>query len=201
MATHNPSPTSILAAVDYSESASAVVQQALAIARRAPRSKIHFLHVNRCRARDEAEQEGRRLELVEWLAARLPADPDALPGTSIAAHEASGEPARRIVEAASELGCGVVIVGTHDRKGLDRWLSGSVSAVVSRECQCSVIVIRPGPCDEIGADLEPCPLCVDARVQSQGLVRACHDHAGRQGRRPLFDGAKVTRWMRESLIG
>jgi nucleotide-binding universal stress UspA family protein len=53
-----------------------------------------------------------------------------------------GAPKKRIVEEAKEWGAHMVVVGSHGRRGLTRYLLGSVSEAVAMHAQCSVEVIR-----------------------------------------------------------
>ena len=53
-----------------------------------------------------------------------------------------GAPKKRIVEEAKEWGAHIVVVGSHGRRGLTRYLLGSVSEAVAMHAQCSVEVIR-----------------------------------------------------------
>lgn len=53
-----------------------------------------------------------------------------------------GNPKKRIVEDASEWGAHLVVVGSHGRRGLTRYLLGSVSEAVAMRAHCSVEVIR-----------------------------------------------------------
>lgn len=53
-----------------------------------------------------------------------------------------GSPKRRIVEDSREWGAHLVIVGSHGRRGLTRYLLGSVSEAVAMHAPCSVEVIR-----------------------------------------------------------
>ncbi len=48
-----------------------------------------------------------------------------------------------IASAAGELGIDVVVIGTHGRTGLKRFLLGSVAERVVRMAPCSVLVVRP----------------------------------------------------------
>jgi nucleotide-binding universal stress UspA family protein len=47
-----------------------------------------------------------------------------------------------IVEAASQWPADLVVMGSHGRKGLARFLLGSVSEGVSRHAPCSVLIVR-----------------------------------------------------------
>ena len=53
-----------------------------------------------------------------------------------------GNPKKRIVEDAAEWGAHLVVVGSHGRRGLIRYLLGSVSEAVAMRAHCSVEVIR-----------------------------------------------------------
>lgn len=56
-----------------------------------------------------------------------------------------GNPKKRIVEDATEWGAHLVVVGSHGRRGLTRYLLGSVSEAVAMRAHCSVEVIRDRP--------------------------------------------------------
>jgi nucleotide-binding universal stress UspA family protein len=53
-----------------------------------------------------------------------------------------GSPKRRIVEDSKEWGAHLTVVGSHGRRGLTRYLLGSVSEAVAMHAHCSVEVIR-----------------------------------------------------------
>ena len=53
-----------------------------------------------------------------------------------------GDPASRIVEVATEWGADLVVVGSHGRRGLERFLIGNVSESVARHAPCSVEIVR-----------------------------------------------------------
>jgi len=53
-----------------------------------------------------------------------------------------GNPKKRIVEDATEWGAHLVVLGSHGRRGLTRYLLGSVSEAVAMRAPCSVEVIR-----------------------------------------------------------
>ena len=183
----------ILAAIDFSDSSTEVIGQALDIAQRRRPVELHFLHVNSSRTDDDDELDGRRFELLEWLAARLPQEDDELDGISVIAHEASGEPWRVIVQMAGDLSADLVVLGTHDRKGLERLVMGSVAEAVSRHSGASVLVARRKSHDKPVLELEPpCGVCAEARIRSQGAQLWCHDHVSRHDRR-------FARWVRESF--
>ena len=140
MSTHLITPVTVLAAVDYSETATLVVQHAVAMAREKHAQELHFLHV-RPSARDTDDEDAYRRELEEWLAPRI-AGPDGVDdGVKVVAHEAFGNPAKVIVEMASDLLASAIVVGTHGRQGVQRMVMGSVAEAVVRRAGCTVSVV------------------------------------------------------------
>ncbi len=53
-----------------------------------------------------------------------------------------GDPRSTILDYAARTSVDVVVVGSHGRKGLDRFLIGSVAEAVARHAVCSVWVVR-----------------------------------------------------------
>jgi nucleotide-binding universal stress UspA family protein len=56
-----------------------------------------------------------------------------------------GDPRHAILDAAAEWNPDVIVVGSHGRHGLDRFLLGSVSESIVRHASCSVDIVRVGP--------------------------------------------------------
>jgi nucleotide-binding universal stress UspA family protein len=55
--------------------------------------------------------------------------------------------ARQILDYAAENGADLVVMSSHGRTGVDRWVHGSVTEKVLGSCACATLVIR-GPRDE-----------------------------------------------------
>jgi nucleotide-binding universal stress UspA family protein len=53
-----------------------------------------------------------------------------------------GDPKPRIIDVASEWNADLIVLGSHGRKGLDRFLMGSVAEGVARHAKCSVEIVR-----------------------------------------------------------
>jgi nucleotide-binding universal stress UspA family protein len=197
MSTLPATPITILAAIDFSETSSLVVEHALDTARRTKAEEIHFLHV-RTTDRDETELEG--AELQEWIAARVHGA-DGVPNTvKVVAHEACGNPADVIVEMASDLLAAAVIVGTHGRKGFQRMLLGSVAEAVVRNAGCPVLVVRPIMHQEPGPRIEPpCPRCVETRITTGGRELWCEQHTEKHGRRHTYYNTRLSTWVNQRI--
>jgi nucleotide-binding universal stress UspA family protein len=57
-------------------------------------------------------------------------------------HIREGKPAEEILEAADELGVGMIIIGSHGRTGLERAIFGSVAERVVKNAPMPVLVIK-----------------------------------------------------------
>jgi nucleotide-binding universal stress UspA family protein/quercetin dioxygenase-like cupin family protein len=55
---------------------------------------------------------------------------------------AEGDPAEEILRLADALGANLVVMGTHGRTGLGRFLTGSVAEEVLRKSRCPVMVVK-----------------------------------------------------------
>ena len=54
----------------------------------------------------------------------------------------TGDIRAKILDAAAELGANLIVLGSHGRKGVQRFLLGSVAENVARHAQCSVEIVR-----------------------------------------------------------
>lgn len=59
-----------------------------------------------------------------------------------------GDPAECILEIAAEIEAAMIVMGTHGRRGLDRFLMGSVAAQVVRRSPVPVVTVRASTDDE-----------------------------------------------------
>jgi nucleotide-binding universal stress UspA family protein len=63
-------------------------------------------------------------------------------GFSASASIRDGDPRRTIIECAKEWHADLIVLGSHDKHGIERML-GSVSESVARHAPCSVQIVRP----------------------------------------------------------
>jgi nucleotide-binding universal stress UspA family protein len=85
----------------------------------------------------EQDRDARAEELVKESAKPIR---DA--GLTVTTRVERAEPKRAIVEIASEWGADLIVIGSHGRRGVDRFLLGSVSDAVARHAPCSVLIVR-----------------------------------------------------------
>jgi nucleotide-binding universal stress UspA family protein len=62
----------------------------------------------------------------------------------VEARLARGDAAEEILRAATELDCGLIVMGTHGRSGLRRLLMGSVTESVMPRADCPVLAVKAG---------------------------------------------------------
>jgi nucleotide-binding universal stress UspA family protein len=139
--------TIVLAAVDTSKLASKVVETAARLARRTfPNAQLHLLHVFRSSPIDRPAQAGIRTE--DLLAdaqshldhhVRMARRQCPVPVT---AHLAAGDPVDEILKRARSLSADLLVMGTEDKVGLERFLLGSIADKVSKRAPCSVLIVR-----------------------------------------------------------
>ena len=85
--------------------------------------------------RDERRRQGE--ELVSRAAQQLQAA-----GFQTSTAVRDGDPRHAILDVAAEWGPDVIVLGSHGRRGMNRFLLGSVSESVVRHAPCSVEIVR-----------------------------------------------------------
>jgi len=64
------------------------------------------------------------------------------PGVRVVHRLVEGQPVDEILHLAREIGCDLIVMGTHGRTGLGRVLMGSVAEKVVRMAPCPVVTVR-----------------------------------------------------------
>lgn len=139
----------ILCPVDFSESSERAADYAVALARQLG-AGVHFLHAWQMPV--YAFPDGAVIlgpDVVAQITSELQKSLDALverhrqPELAVEGHLAQGLPDREIVRAAEELGCELIVMGTHGRTGLPHLFLGSVAERVVRTSPIPVLTV-PG---------------------------------------------------------
>jgi nucleotide-binding universal stress UspA family protein len=141
----------ILLAIDGSEFSQAAIQAVLTQVR--PQgTEVHILHVleppsllmGREMGANDPEFEAvwkalqeQAMSLVEKTETKLRAA-----GFSVSPALQEGDPKSKIIDAAKEWKADLIVLGSHGRKELHRFLMGSVAESVARHAECSVEIIR-----------------------------------------------------------
>jgi len=140
----------VVAAIGFDDTTLAVGRAAVRAAEREAIAEVRFVHVVEPApapavlgaeppALDaEIESARRRLEaLIEELAPPRP--------MTMTVRVLVGRPADQVVELAKSSAAGLVVVGTHGRRGVRRLVMGSVAEEVVRTAPCQVLTVRPLP--------------------------------------------------------
>jgi nucleotide-binding universal stress UspA family protein len=102
-------------------------------------------------------------------------------------HVRSEAPAVEIAQLAADLEAQLIVVGTHGRRGVPRFLLGSVAEGVVRMAPCEVLVVRPRDDQADAPKIEPpCPRCVEERKRTAGAEFWCEQHRERHGQRHTY---------------
>lgn len=189
----------IVVGLDFSELADRAFRQAFELAAVSSTSEIHAIFVMSAAAVDpltgyDSVQPSTAARMEEG-ATRLSKHVNELlfklgginSGMRVYSHFRIDIPWVGITRLAAEVEANVVIVGTHGRYGIARWLLGSVAEGVVRHATCPVLVIPLEPKTVDVPLIEPaCSLCIEARKGSNGRELWCSQHRERHGRRHTY---------------
>lgn len=127
-------------------------------------------------------------ELREYVARKVTAfqaTAGVAPFHHLYTHQRMNDPAHELVQLAADVEADLLVVGTHDWRGVARL--GSVAETVSRTAPCPVLVVRrkalPAPMPAIEP---PCPACIASRDASNGESFWCEQHSEHHGRRHTY---------------
>jgi nucleotide-binding universal stress UspA family protein len=150
----NPLPRTILVSTDFGEAAGEALEYGVAWARLAG-AKLTLLHV--CEIPYVGSPDGalvptgdvveQMLQDAERLLAALAAN-YAEQGVVVTPLVEQGNPRDVICAVARRLGAGLIVMGTHGRRGLSHAFLGSVAEWVVRMAPCPVLTIHNAPARE-----------------------------------------------------
>jgi len=139
----------ILLAVDDSEFSDAATQKVIAQTR--PRdTEVRVLHVMEpvfvtgelaVYIPDISSVKAERVKRAEELIGRT-AQALRAAGLKVSTALEEGDPKSKIIDLAEAWHADLIVVGSHGRKGLNRFFLGSVSEAVARHARCSVEIVR-----------------------------------------------------------
>jgi nucleotide-binding universal stress UspA family protein len=189
--------------VDFSETSHQAVSVALNLARITRAPDLHFIHVLRPVALTGLSDWSGAVEQYERAVETARRELDTVCSSAITkyalrafAHVRTGEPYREVVQLASDIEADLVIIGTHSRARMSRFLLGSVAEKVQRYAPCPVLTVKPKERPH-SSDIEPpCLACHEIRVESHGARLWCDQHVNMahsffpRSEPPPYDGAR-----------
>ena len=135
----------VLFPTNGSEGADAALAHALELARKHD-AEIHVLFVvNTTYAGSGAVDATTAIESLRGAGDRIVAETvDRITdeGVDAVGEVRDGDPYREILDYADESDCDVIVMGTHGRRGLDRYLLGSVTEKIVRASDVPVLTVR-----------------------------------------------------------
>ncbi len=133
--------TTWLVAHDLTDLGNAAAAEAAALAHPTG-GRLYLLHVYPETIRDGSatfNHEEEQRKVMRAVAEKLKASH---PGLHIDIEVLEGDPKTRILEEADRLDAHMVVVGTHDRKGLARLMLGSVAETIVHKAKVPVLVVK-----------------------------------------------------------
>jgi len=175
-----------LVGIDSEENARLVVEYAARLTYGWPDMELHLAHVVSpivppASVSDHLEIEMRATQLDEgrqYMSRMGDYAASLFPGT-VRVHLLFADPADGILRAADRVEADIIVVGTHDYKGVKRLLLGSVAAEVSRRAHAPVLTVRPLTYPgSLAPAIEPlCSACATTRTESAGSQQWCARHS------------------------
>ena len=177
----------VVVATDFSDQATLALQTAIRMSN-GPESELHVVHVTGevpgltkgTRIKNQAQ----RIDDLTGIMKRYVHNQIELMGMPtlqrVITHVLPGEPAQAILQLTVDVHADLLVVGTHEEKGLRRWFLGSVEQELTRRAHCPVMVARPTSYAGIRSSdsvLPPCPDCLKVREETHQETFWCELHA------------------------
>lgn len=179
-------PYRILVSMDHDDSSDPAFAEAVQLVQGHDRPELHVVHVV------EEKLPPTSALGITLLDQQLEAAPKALEARltplvaqlgyrgRVIGHLRVGKPAPAILQTAVDVYADVIVMGTHHRTGLERFVLGSVAEQVMREAHCPVMVVTSKNYTGLRRSqrLEPpCDACLKARAASANKTYWCERHA------------------------
>jgi nucleotide-binding universal stress UspA family protein len=199
-----PQRQTVVVGIDYSETGLLAFRRALNLAR----GTLHVVHVVESRipmgtpampvevppAHVNLDEESATLRRYVEDQVAFASQESTPPSVAlVVSHLALGSPAEELVQLASDLEADLIVVGTHGRRGVKRFILGSIAERTVRLATCPVLVERPkGTAKAEAPRIEPpCPACLATRRETGGRELWCNQHRERHGRRHVYHSPDV----------
>jgi nucleotide-binding universal stress UspA family protein/quercetin dioxygenase-like cupin family protein len=139
-----PGIQKILHPTDFSDNARTAFESACCLARdnHATLVVLHVMMPAVSRVLQQPVPDPRQSAESQESLPQLPWPQPSDPQIRVQHRLAEGDPSEEILRMAASLPCDLVVMGTHGRTGLGRFLTGSVAEEVLRKCTCPVLVVK-----------------------------------------------------------
>jgi nucleotide-binding universal stress UspA family protein len=177
----------VLVEVDFSENGASVLQSAADLVATTPESELHLVHafgpavgIDQLRwfpalsdltSVEDSDAAGAALHRI---AATI-----SLRDTRVCAHVHEGSATTVIAQLADDIEADLVVIGNHDRAGVNRSFFGSFAEKLVRTARCPVLIIRSKSIPASEPIAPPCPACEASKRLTWGAHLRCLDHAQR----------------------
>jgi len=170
----------IVVGVDFTEASTQALKTALSVLSATPRAELHLTHVViESAARRRLDQDDALMTAAyKNLRAFLLEESLSVPGTErfdrqVVYHvRLATDTARALEQVAFDVDADLVVVGTHARKGLEKWMLGSVADSLLQAGRVPLLVARPSNYEGMTrtAEIEPPKPGQDIHAERQDIV-------------------------------
>jgi nucleotide-binding universal stress UspA family protein len=186
-------PYVVLAALAFDETGEWVLTEAARVAERRNDSELHVVHV----VVDDGGDSGDHLRALDRRLARAPGDIKECVdrvwkdlARPMVAHIRTGGSSRTILQTAIDIDADLVVVGSHQRGGLDKLILGSVAERVLHHAHCPVLVALPKNYEGASKTqgIEPaCGDCLVTRRKTKNVTFWCERHSRTQAQVHVYE--------------
>lgn len=174
----------ILVGMAFDDTDVHALKEAARVAALRPHSELHVVHAVTEEGANTTTAElvsvdGKLQEAPREMQRRIETLQAATP-QRVTGHVRVGSPVRAILQTAADLEADVVVVGTHQRRGLKKLVLGSVAAEVLQGAHCPVLVAIPKDHSTSARSEQiepPCPQCVATRRDTGNALAWCSQHS------------------------
>jgi len=174
-----PSSFAIVVGLKFSDGGTFAFDQAARIAQQIPGATLHLVHVFENQlSKKESEAMTQHLKLY---ANEKAASMAGLEARTTGIHLRTGEPAAALVQFASDVDAGLIVLGA-EKRGIKSWFATPTAEKVAATAACAVLVAGPKPTRSEVPEPKiepPCPECLSARRNSGGETWWCARHSER----------------------
>jgi nucleotide-binding universal stress UspA family protein len=170
----------IVVGIDFTEASTQALQTALNVLSATPHAELHLTHVviDPDAGRHLERDESLMTEAYKKLRAFLLEESMNLPGTDrferhVVYHvRLAKNPAHALEQVAFDVDADLVVVGTHARKGIEKWILGSVADALLQNGRVPLLVARPSNYEGMtrSEQIEPAKPGVDIHAQRHDFV-------------------------------